>query len=45
MNSTRLAGIAVLIGLIFMPPAFSAGADKQQPPILTPKPSPKPRRS
>ncbi|MCX6899890.1 MAG: glycoside hydrolase family 27 protein [Verrucomicrobia bacterium] len=43
MNSTRLAGFAVLFSLMFAPLAFGADTDKQQPPILTPKPSPKPR--
>jgi alpha-galactosidase len=43
MNSTRLAGLAILACLMLAPVAFGADTDKQQPPILTPKPSPKPR--
>jgi len=43
MNSTRLVSLSILSCLMFAPLAFGSDGNKSQPPILTPKPSPKPR--
>ncbi|MBI5685443.1 MAG: alpha-galactosidase [Verrucomicrobia bacterium] len=43
MNSIRVASLAILASLMLVPPSFGAEGNKQQPPILTPKQSPKPR--
>lgn len=43
MNSIRVACLAIIFSLAFAPMMSGADAEKQQPPILTPKPSPKPR--
>ncbi len=43
MNSRRLASLVAIFSLMLAPLAFGADTDTQPPPILTPKPSPKPR--